>query len=125
MESLFEQMGGTYTLGEDGCYYPNFDLPSQNDNRPIGIWGQRHLGYIKQYRRVLYYNLLTSGKLHSHLADINDEAEEMFSRLVKQMAEQQGVTEKLKAENQMLWVGRMNNIRNSATESVNHDLVCT
>ena len=122
MKSLFEQMGGTSRAVGD-YLIPNLSLSEDTDNRPIGIWGQRHLRYLKEHRRVLYSNLLTSGKLHSHLANINKEAEEMFSRLVKQMAEQQGVTEKLKVENQMLWVGRMNNIRNSATESVNQDLI--
>lgn len=124
MKSLFEQMGGTYR--EVGDYLiPNLSLPEDTDNRPIGVWGERRKRYLKEHRKVLYYNLLTSGKLHSHLADINDEAEEMFFRLVKQMAEQQGITEKLKAENQMRWVGRMNNIQSSATEIVNQDLIYT
>lgn len=122
MKSLFEQMGGTYR--EVGDYLiPNLSLPEDTDIRPIGVWGERRRCYLKEHRKVLYYNLLTSGKLHSHLADINDEAEEMFSRLVKQMAEQQGITQKLKAENQMLWVGRMNNISNSAREIVNQGLI--
>ena len=79
--------------------------------------------YIKQNRKVLYLNLLTSGKLNGYLADIDKQAEEMFSRLVKQMAEREGVTEKLKVDNQMEWVGRMNNIRSRATEIVNNDLI--
>jgi hypothetical protein len=122
MKSLFEQMGGTYL--EVGDYLiPNLSLPEDTDVRPIGVWGERRRRYLKEHRKVLYYNLLTSGTLHSHLADINDEAEEMFSRLVKQMAAQQGITENLKAENQILWVGRMNNIRNAATEIVNQGLI--
>lgn len=122
MKSLFEQMGGTYR--EVGDYLiPNLSLPEDTDNRSIGVWGERRRRYLKEHRKVLYYNLLTSGKLHRHLADINDEAEEMFSRLVKQMAEQQGITEKLKAENQMLWVGRMNNIRISAIEIINTEII--
>lgn len=122
MKSLFEQMGGTYR--EVGDYLiPNLSLPEDTDNRPIGVWGERRRRYLKEHRKVLYYNLLTSGKLHSHLADINDEAEEMFFRLVKQMAEQQGITEKLKTENQMLWVGRMNNIRISAIEIINTEII--
>ena len=122
MKSLFEQMRGTYR--EVGDYLiPNLSLPEDTDNRPVGVWGERRRRYLKKHRKVLYYNLLTSGKLHSHLADINDEAEEMFFRLVKQMAEQQGVTEKLKAENQMLWVGRMNNICISAIEIINTEII--
>ena len=89
----------------------------------IGVWGQRHLRYIKQHRKVLYLNLLTSGKLNGYLADIDRQAEDMFCRLVKQMAEREGVTEQLKADNQMEWVGRMNNIRSRATEIVNTDLI--
>lgn len=122
MKSLFEKMGGTYR--EVGDYLiPNLSLPEDTDIRPIGVWGERRRRYLKEHRKVMYYNLLTSGKLHSHLADINDEAEEMFSRLVKQMAEQQSITENLKAENQMLWVGRMNNIQSSAREIINQELI--
>ena len=110
MKSLFEQMGGTYS--QQGDYLiPNITLPKE-ENQPIGICGQQH-------RKVLYTNLLTSGKLNSHLAEIDKQADDMFFRLVKQLAEKEGVTEKLKAENQMEWVGRMNNIRNRATEIVN------
>lgn len=122
MKSLFEQMGGTYTKVGD-YYLPNL-LPAEKEVE-IGIWGQRRLRYLKQHRKVLYTNLFTSGKLNSHLADVNKQAEEMFFRLVKQMAEREGVTEKLKAENQMEWVGRRNNIRSRATEIVNHDIIYT
>lgn len=122
MKSLFEQMRGTYR--EVGDYLiPNLSLPEDTDNRPVGVWGERRRRYLKKHRKVLYYNLLTSGKLHSHLADINDEAEEMFFRLVKQMAQAQGVTEKLKTENQLLWVGRMNSIRISAIEIINTEII--
>ena len=120
-KSLFEQMGGTYTQVGD-YMLPHIILPEQEE-RPIGVWGQRRLRYLKQHRKVLYFNLLTSGKLNEHLADINEQAEDMFSRLVTQMAEREGVTEKLKAENQMEWVGRMNNIRNQVTEIINADLI--
>lgn len=106
-----------------GDYYiPCLKLPEE-EQQPIGVWGQRHLRYIKQNRRALYLNLLTSGKLNGYLADIDKQAEDMLSRLVKQMAEREGVTEKLKADNQMEWVGRMNNIRSRATEIVNKDLI--
>jgi hypothetical protein len=118
-----EKTGINYTLQGD-YYLPDLALPAE-EQQPIGIWGQRHLRHIKQNQRVLYTNLLTSGKLNSYLADINRQAEEMFSRLVKQMAERECVTEQLKADNQMAWVGRMNDIRSRATEIVNNDLIIT
>ena len=117
-----EQTGISYTLHGD-YYLPDLALPQEEKGVEIGVWGQRHLRYIKQNRKVLYLNLLTSGKLNGYLADIDKQAEEMFSRLVKQMAEREGVTEKLKVDNQMEWVGRMNNIRSRATEIVNADLI--
>ena len=120
-KSIFEQMGGKYTKVGD-YYLPDLALPAE-EQQPIGIWGQRHLRHIKQNRRALYTNLLTSGKLNSYLADINRQAEEMFSRLVKELAEKEGITETLKAENQMLWVQRMNAVQETATEIVNNDLV--
>lgn len=114
-KSIFEQMGGTYI--QQGDYvFPNLILPAEN--QPIGIWGQRHARYLKQHRKILYYNLLTNGKLNKHLAEIDREAREMFERLLKQMANSEGVTEQLKAKNQMEWVRRMNNIRNRAMEIV-------
>ena len=117
-----EQTGISYTLHGD-YYLPDLALPEEEKGVEIGVWGQRHLRYIKQNRKVLYLNLLTSGKLNGYLADIDKQAEEIFSRLVKQMAEREGVTEKLKVDNQMEWVGRMNNIRSRATEIVNADLI--
>ena len=117
-----EQTGISYTLHGD-YYLPDLALPEEEKGVEIGVWGQRHLRYIKQNRKVLYLNLLTSGKLNGNLADIDKQAENMFSRLVKQMAEREGVTEKLKVDNQMEWVGRMNNIRSRATEIVNKDLI--
>lgn len=120
-KSLFEQMSGTYTQVGD-YLLTNLTLAEEKQN-PIGIWGQRHARYLKQHHRILYYNLLTSGKLNGYLADIDKQAEEMFSRLVEQMAELEGVTEQLKAENQMEWVGRMNNIRNRSLEVINTDLI--
>ena len=116
-----EQTGISYTLQGD-YYLPNLALPEQED-KPIGLWGQRHLRYIKQYHKVRYTSLLTGGKLNGYLADIDKHAEDMFFRLVKQMAEREGVTEQLKADNQIEWVARMNNIRSRATEIVNHDLI--
>ena len=93
------------------------------EQQPVGIWGQRHLRYIKQNRKVLYTNLLTSGKLNGYLVDIDKQAEDMFFRLVNQLAKQEGVNEQLKADNQMLWVRKMNNIRNQATEIVYNDII--
>ena len=116
-----EQTGINYTLQGD-YYLPDLALPEQEDE-PIGLWGQRHLKHIKQHRKILYINLLTSGKLNDHLADIDKQAEDMFSRLVKKMAEREGVTERLKVEDQMEWVVRMNNIRNKVTEIINTDLI--
>ena len=121
MKSIFEQIGGTYT--KQGDYrLPNLTLPAEEE-RPISVWGQRRLSYLKHYRKVLYYSLLTSGKLHSHLADIEEEAQSLFSRLVKEYAEKEGVTEQLKAADQMAWVRKMNNIRERATEIVNAEVV--
>ena len=121
MKSLFEQMGGTYRE-ENGYLIPNLTLPGE-EQVEIGVWGQRHLRYIKQYHEVRYINLLTSSKLNGYLADIDKQAEDMFFRLVEQMAEREGVTERLKAGNQMEWVARMNNIHSRATEIVNHDII--
>lgn len=122
MKSLFEQMGGTYTL-QGNYYLPDLVLPAEKGNRSVGIWGQRHLRYLKQHRKVLYTNLLTSSKLRSYLADIDELAETMFFRLVEQMAQRNGVTESLKASDQMAWVQKMNNIRNSAQEIVYAELI--
>ena len=121
MESLFEQLGGTYTRQGDYCL-PDLCLPPEEE-RPIGVYGQRRRVYLKKHHRVLYFNLLTAGVLDGHLADLNEQAEAMFSRLVKQLSEKEGVTEALKAENQMLWVQRMNNIRSAAMEIVANDLI--
>lgn len=121
-KTIFEQMGGTYTQQGD-CYLPNLVLPTEKETRPIGVWGQRHLRYLKECHRITYANLLTSGKLNSYLVDIDERAENMFLRLVKQMAEHEGVTERLKAENQMEWVGQINNIRICATEIVNQVII--
>ena len=113
--------GISYTLQGD-YYLPDLELPAE-EQQPIGVWGQRHLRHIKQHRKVLYTNLLSSGKLSSYLADIDRQAEEMFSRLVKQIAERESMTEQFKADNQMVWVQKMNNIRNCATEIVNAELI--
>ena len=101
---------------------PDLRLPAK-EKQLIGVWEQRHLRYLKEYHRTTYTNLLTSGRLNSYLAEVDEQANDMLSRLVKQMAEREGVTEKLKAENQMLWVGKMNAIREAAREIVNNDLI--
>ena len=116
-QSLFEQMGGKYE--QQGDYLLPCLTLSAEEEQPIGIWGQRRRRYLKEHHRILYYNLLTACKLNDHLADVDRQSEELFSRLVKQMAEREGVTESLKAQDQMAWIGRMNNIRNRATEVVN------
>ena len=121
VKTIFEQMGGTYE--QQGDYLiPCLTLPTEEE-KSIGVWGQRHLRYLKTHRKITYTNLITSGKLNYYLADIDEQAEDMFSRLVKHMAEREGVTEKLKAENQMEWVRLMNNIRNRATEIVTANLI--
>lgn len=117
-----EKTGISYTLQGD-YYLPDLILPDEKEERHIGVWGQRHAKYLKQNHKVLYMNLFTSGKLNSHLADIDEQAKDMFLRLVKQMAESEGITEQLKSENQLEWVRRMNNIRNRAIEIVNHDII--
>lgn len=120
-KTLFEQMGGTYE--QQGDYLiPCLALPTE-EGKPIGIFGQRHLRYLKEHRRIVYVNLLTSGKLNSYLADIDEQAQKMLFRLVEQMKQAQGITEQLKAENALEWTGRMNNIRACAMEIVNKEII--
>lgn len=118
-KTIFEEMGGTYHK-ENGYLIPDLTLPPE-EAKPIGIWGQRHLRYIKEHKRFFYVNLLTSGGLNSYLADINEQAEELFFQLVKQLAKKEGITEELKSTDQMAWVGAMNNIR--AREIVYTDII--
>lgn len=121
-DTLFEQLGGTYT--QQGDYLlPNLTLPAEKETGNIGVWALRHKRYLKQHHKVLYYNLLTSGKLDSYLADIEEQAQRIFLRLVKEYAEKEGVTEQLKSTDQMLWVRRMNNIRSRATEVISKELI--
>ena len=122
-KTIFEEMGGTYT--QIGDYLlPDLKLPEE-EQQPIGVWGQRHRRYLKEHCRATYATLFTNGKLNSYLPDIDRQADAMFLRLVKQMAEAEGVTEQLKADDQMEWVGRMNNIRSRAMEIVNSELIYT
>lgn len=120
--TIFEQTGGTYT--QVGDYMLPDLLPAEEEKEAnIGVWAMRHKRYLKQNHKVLYYNLLTSGKLNSYLADIEQQAQNLFSRLVNDLAEQENVTEELKATDMMLWVRKMNNIRNRAKEKVNADII--
>ncbi len=121
MKTLFEQAGGTYTMQGD-YRLPNLELPPEKEQF-VGVWGQRRLRYLKQHHKVLYYNLLTSGKLHSHLADADEQAQQLFLRLVNECAANEGITEQLKAADPMKWVQQMNNIRERATETVNAEVV--
>lgn len=122
--TIFEQTGGTYT--QVGDYMLPDLLPAEEEKEAnIGVWGMRHKRYLKQHNKVRYYNLLTSGKLNSYLADIEQQAQQLFLRQVKDLAEKENITEKLKSENQMLWVQKMNNIRNQATEIVNAEIIYT
>ena len=114
-ELKYELVGDYYLIAGDD--------EAEEEQKPIGIWGQRHLRYLKEHHRVRYANLLTSGKMNAYLADIDRQAEERFLRLVKQMADAEGITETLKASDQMEWVGRMNSIRNRAAEVVNNELI--
>lgn len=120
-KSLFEQMGGAYRQVGD-YMLPDLQLPEQHPVE-IGVWGQRHGRYLKEHRKATYYTLLTSGKLNEHLAEIDRQAEDMFRRLAIQYAAAEGITEALKAENQMKWVGRMNNIRSRVTDVVNKEII--
>lgn len=120
-KSLFEQMGGTYTQVGD-YLLPNLILPEQQD-QSIGVWGQRRARYLKQHHKIIYMNLLTSGKLNDYLVDIENQAENLFLQLVKQLAESENITEELKAKDQMEWVAQMNNVYNRAREIVNSKLI--
>ena len=120
--TIFEKQGCTYT--QVGDYMLPDLLPAEEEKETnIGVWGMRHKRYLKQHHKVRYYNLLTSGKLNSYLVDIEQQAQDLFSRLVKDLAEKENVTEELKATDMMLWVRNMNNIRNRATEKVNADII--
>ncbi len=121
MKSIFEQLGGTYHE-ENGYLIPDLRLPTEEE-QPIGIWGQRHLDYLKQYRKVTYTNLLTSGRLNTYLADIDSQAQECFERLIEDIKQAQGITECLKEENALEWTGRMNNIRACAREIVDREII--
>ena len=119
---IYDEKNGLWYELQGDYYLPCLKLP-EGEQQPVGLWGQRHLQYIKQNRKVFYLNLLTSGKLNGYLSVLDKQSDDMFSHLVKQMAEREGVTERLKAENQMEWVCRMNNIRSRAKEFINNELI--
>lgn len=121
---IYDENNGLWYELQSDYYIPCLTI-SEEEQRPIGIWGRRHLQYIREYRQGLYNSLLLSGKLNSYLADMNEQAEELFLRLVKELAEKDSITETLKAEDQMLWVQRMNVVRETATEIVDRDLIYT
>lgn len=121
-ETLFEQFGGTYTVQGD-YLIPNLTLPAEEEIGNIGVWATRRKRYLKQHHKVLYYNLLTSGKMNSYLADIEQQAQLLFLRLVKELAEKENVTEELKADDMLLWTQKMNNIRSRVTEVVNNEVI--
>ena len=117
-----EQNGLWYELRGD-YYIPCLDLPAEKEERSIGVWGRRHLRYIREHKKALYTSLLTSGRLYSYLADVEEQAQELFEQLMKQRAEREGITETLKADNQMEWVGRINALRSAVTEAVNAEVI--
>ena len=119
-KSIFEKMGGTYEQRGD-YLLPCLTLPAEKENKPIGLWGQRHKRYLQEHKRAFYATLLTSGKLNAYLADVDKQAEECFERLVEQMKQSQDITEQLKSENALEWVQKMNNIRACAIEVINNE----
>lgn len=121
-KTIFEEMGGTYIRHGD-YLIPALTLPKEEEQRGVGVWGQRHLQYLKEYRRGLYLDVLTSGRLNGYLADIEEQVQERFERLVEQMKQAQGITEQLKVENVLEWVGRMNNIQACAREIVDKEII--
>ena len=120
---IYDESNGLWYELQGDYYIPCLTLPTEKENKPIGLWGQRHKRYLQEYKRAVYTTLLTSGKLNSYLADIDKQATDMMFRLVEQMADKEGVTEQLKAESPMLWVGKMNEIQASAREVVNNTLI--
>ncbi|ADO35523.1 hypothetical protein ELI_0507 [Eubacterium callanderi] len=120
---IYDNSNGLWYELQGDYYIPCLVLPDEKEERHIGIWGHRHLRYIREHKKVFYTDLLISGKLQSYLADVEEQAQELFDRLMKQRAEREGITETLKAENQMLWVGRMNALRSAVTETVNTEVI--
>ena len=122
---IYDESNGLWYELQGDYYIPCLTLPTEKEYKPIGLWGQRHKRYLQEHKRTVYISLLTSGNLNSYLADINEQVENMLCRLVKKMATKEKVTEQLKAENQMLWVGMMNSLLHSAEEIINKELIYT
>lgn len=120
---IYDENNGLWYELQGEYYLPCLILPAEKENKPIDLWGQRHKRYLQEHKRAFYTTLLTSGKLNSYLADIDKQAQDMFSRLVREYADRQGVTESLKAENQLLWVQKMNNIRACVREVVEREII--
>ena len=120
---IYDNGNGLWYELQGDYYIPCLVLPAEKEERHIGVWGHRHLQYIREYKKVFYTDLVISGKLQSYLADVEEQAKELFERLMKQRTEREGITETLKAENQMLWVGRMNTLRSAVTETVNTEVI--
>lgn len=120
---IYDKCNGLWYELQGDYYIPCMELPTEKEKWHIGVWGQRHLRYIREHKKVFYTNLLISGKLQSHLADVEEQAQELFACLMKHRAEREGITEKLKADNQMEWVGRMNTLRSAVTETVNAEVI--
>ena len=120
---IYDENNGLWYELQGDYYIPCLVLPAEKENKPIGLWGQRHKRYLQEHRKATYTMLLTSGRLNNYLTTIDEQAENMFLRLVKQLAEKEGVSETLKAENQMLWIQRMGNIQARAREIVNAELI--
>ena len=122
MKSVFEELGGTYTLGRDGMFYPNL-VVNESDQRPIGRWGRMHKAYLEKDHPGLYTRLILNGTLQKHLADVNGRAKVIMEQLTEQMKNQEGITERLKEEQPMVWIGRMNSIRSRAEEIVREEII--
>ena len=122
---IYDESNGLWYELQGDYYIPCLTLPAEKETKPIGLWGQRHKRYLQEHKRAVYTTLLTNGKLNCYLADIDEQATEMMLRLVEQMADKEGVTEQLKAENPMLWVGKMNEIHARAREIVNMEIIYT
>ena len=120
---IYDNGNGLWYELQGDYYIPCLVLPAEKEERHIGVWGHRHLQYIREHKKVFYTDLVISGKLQSYLADVEEQAQELFERLMKQRTEREGITETLKAENQMLWVGRMNTLRSAVTETVNTEVI--
>ena len=120
---IYDENNGLWYAKKGDYYLPELALPPEKE-KPIGLWGQRHLRYLKEYKQFVYLNLLTSGRLNEYLTSVDEQAEDMFSRLVKEYADRQGVTEQLKEEKQLLWIQKMNNIRECVREVVESNVIC-